>query len=71
MAKDYAVAAEIAANIGDEQGAIEGYLRLLEMVEDAADVAQIEEIISDEKNHAHVLAEMQLKYDGGVKEAED
>ncbi len=69
--KNYAIAAEIAANNADEQGAIEGYLRLLEVLTDPADIAQIEEIMSDEKEHSHRLAEMQLKYDGGVKEAED
>jgi rubrerythrin len=71
MAKDYAIAAEIAANNVDEQGAIEGYLKLLEILTDPADVAQIEEIMSDEKEHSHRLTEMQMKYDGGVEEAED
>jgi rubrerythrin len=71
MAKEYAIAAEIAANNVDEQGAIEGYLKLLEVLEDPEDIAQIEEIIGDEKNHSHMLTKMILKYDGGVKEAED
>lgn len=71
MVKDYAIAAEIAVNNQDEQAAIEGYLRLLEVLEDPEDIAQIEEIMSDEKEHSHQLTEMQLKYDGGVAEAKD
>ncbi len=56
---NYAIAAEIAANNQDEQGAIEGYLRLLEMLTDPKDIAQIQEIMSDEKEHSHRLTEMQ------------
>jgi rubrerythrin len=71
MGKDYTIAQAIAANNQDEQEAIEGYLKLLPLLTDPADVAQIQEIISDEKEHSHRLTEMQLKYDGGIEEAED
>lgn len=69
--KNYAIAAAIAANNQDEQEAIGGYLKLLEVLTDPEDIAQIEEIMGDEKEHSHRLTEMQLKYDGGVPEAED
>ena len=71
VGKNYAVAAVIAGNNQDEQEAIEGYLKLLEILTDPEDIAQIEEIMSDEKEHSRRLTEMQLKYDGGVREAED
>jgi rubrerythrin len=71
MGKNYAAAKLIAANAQDENEAIEGYLSLLEVLTDAADIAQIEEIISDEKEHAERLAEMMKKYDGGIEAAED
>ena len=68
---DYKVAAAIAANNQDEQEAIKGYYELLAMLMDPADKAIIEEIISDEKNHGHLLAELALKYDGNIAEAKD
>ena len=68
---NYQIAAAIAANNEDEQEAIGGYLKLLEILTDPEDIAQIEEIMGDEKEHSHRLTEMQLKYDGGVKEADD
>jgi rubrerythrin len=69
--RDYKVAAAIAANEQDEQAAIQGYYELLQVVVDPEDRAAIEEIISDEKNHAKVLADMALKYDGNIATAED
>jgi rubrerythrin len=71
MAKNYAIAKLVTANAQDENEAIEGYLGLLELLEDQDDIAQIEEIISDEKEHAERLAEMLKKYDGGIEAAED
>jgi rubrerythrin len=37
----------------------------------ADDIAQVEEIISDEKQHAQVLAEIARKYDGDIPMADD
>ncbi|MDR1300442.1 MAG: hypothetical protein LBK50_01915 [Candidatus Nomurabacteria bacterium] len=68
---NYTVAKIIAANAEDENEAIHGYLELLEVLTDPADIAQIEEIIGDEKEHAERLADMMKKYDGGIEEAED
>ena len=68
---NYTIAQAIASNNQDEHEAIEGYLKLLELLTDPDDIAQIEEIIGDEKEHAHRLTEMQLKYDGAIAEAED
>ena len=72
---DYDLATEIAKNIADENTAIEGYYALLafmtEIGADPEDIAQVREIISDEKNHRTVLAEMSLKYDGAIPTAED
>jgi rubrerythrin len=71
MTKNYAIAKLVAANAQDENEAIEGYLNLLEVLEDSSDIAQIEEIVSDEKEHAERLADMMKKYDGGIEAAED
>ncbi len=68
---NYEAAAWIATNNADELSAIQGYYNLLEIVTDPADQAVIKEIISDEKNHAHLLTEMALKYDSGIAEAKD
>jgi rubrerythrin len=69
---NYPVAKIIAALIEDEWEAIEGYIGILEAGGlDASDVAQVEEIISDEKQHAAVLAEIARKYDGDIPVAED
>jgi rubrerythrin len=65
----------IARNNQDEWAAIEGYYEMLEILtemgEDQADIDQIKEIISDEKNHSDMLTKMALKYDSGIVEAED
>jgi len=72
---DYDLATEIAKNIADENTAIEGYYALLAFMTEIGagpeDIAQVREIISDEKNHRTVLAEMSLKYDGAIPTAED
>ena len=68
---DYNVAAGIAANMADEAEAIQGYLELMKIIIDPEDKKILAEIISDEKNHAHLLRDMSLKYDGNIKEAED
>ena len=67
--KDYNVAAAIAANGQDEQEAIKGYYQLLQVIIDPEDKKIIEEIISDEKNHAELLAKLALKYDGYIEAA--
>lgn len=72
MATNYPVAKIIAALIEDEWEAIEGYIGILENGGlDGKDIEQIEEIISDEKQHAEVLAEIAKKYDGNIPVAED
>lgn len=69
---NYPVAKIIAALIEDEWEAIEGYVGILENGGlDESDIAQIEEIISDEKQHAQVLAEIVRKYDGNIPVADD
>ncbi|GHU07217.1 hypothetical protein FACS189431_1400 [Alphaproteobacteria bacterium] len=69
---NYPVAKIIAALIEDEWEAIEGYIGILENGGlDASDIAQIEEIIGDEKQHAQVLAEIARKYDGDIPVAKD
>jgi rubrerythrin len=70
-ATDYKVAAAIAANNQDEQEAIKGYYELLQVLVDPEDKKIIQEIISDEKNHADLLTKLALKYDGDIAEAED
>lgn len=71
MSENYAIAAAIAANNEDEHEAIKGYYELLELITDPADQDIIKEIISDEKNHSHLLSTLALKYDGNIVEAED
>jgi len=69
------LAGVIAHNNQDEWSAIEGYYELLDILTeigaDQADIDQIKEIISDEKNHSHTLTKMALKYDSNIVEAED
>ena len=71
MNDNFSIAAAIAANNEDEQEAIKGYYELLKVVTDPEDQAVIKEIISDEKNHSHLLTNMVLKYDTNIIEAED
>lgn len=69
---NYTVSKIIASLIEDEWEAIEGYVGILEHGGlSAEEVAQIEEIISDEKQHAQVLAEINKRYDGNIPVAED
>jgi rubrerythrin len=73
--QDFGLAAVIAQNNHDEWTAIEGYYELLDIMTEigaeAKDIDQIKEIISDEKNHSHLLTEMAHKYDSQIDEAED
>lgn len=71
MNDNLSIAAAIAANNEDEQEAIKGYYELLKLISDPADQAIIKEIISDEKNHSHLLTDMAFKYDTNIPEAED
>lgn len=72
MSTNYPLAKIVAALIEDEWEAIEGYVAALDAGGlDKADIEQIEEIISDEKQHAQVLAEIAKKYDGNIPVAED
>jgi len=68
------IAAEIALNIKGEWDAIEGYQKLIPWLRDQNDlgaVEQIEEIISDELNHAEVLRKLMAKYDGNIPTNEE
>ncbi|MDR2063623.1 MAG: hypothetical protein LBQ02_02415 [Candidatus Nomurabacteria bacterium] len=69
--ENYKIAALLAKNNADEEEAIQGYYELLEVMIDKNDKDIIREIVSDEKNHAHLLTEMMLKYDANIVEAED
>ena len=67
---NYTIASQIALNNKAEWDAIEGYQKLIPFFEAKGDddaVAHIEEIISDELNHAEVLRKLMKKYDGGIK----
>ena len=71
---DQTIASQIALNNKAEWDAIEGYQKLIPFLRakrDFESIEQIEEIISDELNHAQVLREMMKKYDGGIETAED
>lgn len=74
-ASDQEIAEEIAKNIKDEWMAVEGYQKLLTTLKesdaDPRTIAQVEEIISDELNHAEVLRREMKKYDGGINTAKD
>ena len=70
----YTVASQISMNLKAEWDAVQGYDLLIQMLKDQGDadsVAVVEEIISDEKNHAMLLEEMISKYDGDIPVAED
>ncbi len=71
MQTNYQIAQAIAANNQDEQSAIAGYYDLLDIITDPKDQDIIKEIISDEKNHSHLLTNLVLKYDSNIIEAED
>lgn len=61
--------AEIEENISDEAQARQGYYELMEILENQKDISIIEEIISDELNHAELLKEMAQRY-SGIKTAD-
>lgn len=68
------ISSQVALNLEGEWNAIRGYDLLLQYFKDLDDkesVAHIEEIISDEKNHAELLRGIMLKYDGEIPVAED
>lgn len=68
------IAAEIALNIKGEWDAIEGYQKLIPWLRaqnDLEAVDQLEEIISDELNHAEVLRDLMAEYDGNIPTNED
>ena len=63
------IAAQISINYEGESNAITGYYKLLPFLKSVSDlegVAQIIEIIEDEKNHQMKLMALQKKYDGGI-----
>lgn len=71
---DQTIAAQIALNNKAEWDAIEGYQKLIPFLKRKGDwesVEQLQEIISDELNHAEVLRAMMKKYDGGIETNED
>ena len=66
----HTAASQIALNLKGEWDAIEGYQKLIpffELHEDQDSIDQINEIISDELNHAEKLRRIMKKYDGGIK----
>lgn len=69
-----AVASQVSLNIEGEWDAIRGYdllLQFLEKYNDQESIDHVREIISDEKNHAMLLRDILLKYDGDIPVAED
>lgn len=68
----YGLAAEISSNMKAESEAIEFYNKLLtyEGITES-DRKQIEEFISDEKNHLQKLSEMLTHYDGNIPTSQD
>ena len=70
----YMVASQIAGNIQSEWEAIDQYYLLIQWLKEFGDsesIAHIEEIISDEKNHAMLLRKIVRKYDGDIPVAKD
>lgn len=68
------VASQVSLNIKGEYDAIEGYNKLIpffEMYGDQDAIDHVREIISDEKNHAMLLNEILLRYDGDIPVAKD
>lgn len=69
-----AVASQISLNIEGEWDAVRGYdllLQFLEKYNDEESIEHVREIISDEKNHAMLLRDILLKYDGDIPVAKD
>ena len=70
----FMVANQISENIRSEWEAIGQYYLLIQWLKhygDKESVAHIEEIISDEKNHAMLLRNIIRKYDGDIPVAKD
>ena len=68
------VASQIADNIQSEWEAVSQYYLLIQWLKEYNDVESIrhvEEIISDEKNHAMLLRKIVRKYDGNIPMAKD
>lgn len=64
----------VTRNLKDEAEAINGYLPLLEELEQAGDMQGAElvrEIISDEKNHLNTLQVILMHHDTGIKISPD
>lgn len=71
---NYMVASQVAQNIMSEWEAIEQYYLLIQWLEkfnDIKGIEAVEEIISDEKNHAMLLRELVQRYDGNIPMAKD
>ena len=70
----YMVASQIADNIQSEWEAISQYYLLIQWLKEFGDeesIGHVEEIISDEKNHAMLLRKIVRKYDGDIPVAKD
>lgn len=68
------IASQITLNIKGEYDAIEGYMKLIPWFEEQNDqdaIADIQEIISDEKEHTERLNRILMRYDGNIEPAED
>lgn len=68
------VANQISENIRSEWEAIGQYYLLIQWLKEFGDkesIEHIEEIISDEKNHAMLLRKIVRKYDGDIPMAKD
>lgn len=68
---NHQLASKIAFNMKAESEAIEFYNELLTYDLTDEDRKQIEEFISDEKNHLQGLSEMVTHYDGDIPTAKD
>ena len=65
----FTTASQIALNLQGEWDAIEGYDKLIPFFElhgDQESIDHIQEIISDELNHAEILRGILSKYDGDI-----
>lgn len=70
----FMVASQIADNIQSEWEAVSQYYLLLQWLKQYGDkesISHVEEIISDEKNHAMLLRKIARKYDGDILIAKD
>lgn len=70
----FMVANQISENIRSEWEAISNYYLLIQWLKEFGDresIEHVEEIISDEKNHAMLLRKIIRKYDGDIPVAKD